>query len=66
MDYLYSLSQELTARPGMHPLKTRYQKQEVKAKATKTGVTEKTRCYHCDETFREISYTAELKKLFQN
>lgn len=63
--YLYSLSLELTARLGMCPLKTRYQEQEVKAKATKTGVTEKTRHYHCNDTFCEISYAAALK-LFQN
>lgn len=37
-EYLYSLSLELTARLGMSLLKTRYQKQEVKTKAAKTGV----------------------------
>ena len=62
--YLYSLSLELTARLEMFPLKTRYQKQEVKTKATKTGVTDKIMLNHCNDTFREISFTAEYMKLF--
>ena len=63
-DYLYSLSLELTAHLGMCLLKTRYQRQEVNTKETKTGGTEKTRHYHCNDAFREISSTVEVKSSF--